>query len=300
MPRHVEPGVGEGRGPEERADQVVGLEADHRGDARRAVPVLERPPSGHGHRHQPGVGVEGVGVADGEQERQVEDAVGVGVGRGRGRCHGRPPTGRRRPACRAPRRTRPRAGRCTGRPPRRSGWRSTSSKPSASARGATRSIGEVVASTDGQALGPVGLQRLEGPGLDQVDQGLHRPLARPSGGLGRAAPHVSGRGPGQTDGGDRLPEPVVEAVQEALAGEVTALRQYPLRHHGLWSTGPLADRSRVRSRSTKTAAGGCGHAHTLPPVHTGREPAHRKDPRPGRGKGTARGGRRSLRTDSTR
>ena len=295
---HVEPGVGEGLGPEERAHQVVGLQADHRRDARRAVPVLERPPAGQGHRHQPGVGVEGVGTTDGEQERDVEDAVGVGVAVGRGRRRGRPPTGRRRPACPSPQ---------TNPPVQPAG---------VAAVGLAVAGGDHVvearaprpggppgrAATWWPARWPVprpgGRPAPRGPRAGPGRSGPPRPACRPAGWPRPSDPASAGRGPGQADEGHGLAERVVEAVQETArraAGGPPA--STPSATMASWNTGPLADRISVRSRSTKTApvasampspyrrrpATGPGQR----PQRAGRRPD--RLPAPGRGKGTTGG-----------
>ena len=171
---------------------------------------------------------------------------------------------------------------------------------------------------DPEALGSVGLEGFEGPGLDQVDEGLDGALAGPAGGVGRPAPHVPGGGPGQPDGGQRLPEPVVEPVQEALAGDVAPFAEDPLGHHGLLHHGPAGrpeecaveideHRTGLRSHATRyRPTSGSGRASwpgdRLVPAGSDVTPGPGRRGRsvPGRGKGTARGGRRSLRTDSTR
>ncbi len=222
---------------------MVRLEADQRGDARSPVPVLDRPPPGQGHRRQPGIGVERVGMADGVEQGEVEDAVGVGVRGGEVDARlARPPTGRRR-ACRCPRRTDRRDGRCSARPDSRSGWRSP-----------RRNRGHRPAARPGRPArwwrGPTArpsarwpASAAEGPGLDQIGERLDGPLAGPPGGVDRAAPHDPGRGPGQADEGDRLPEPVVEAVDEAVPGQAPPRWQDPFGHHGL-----LQDRAAGRAQ----------------------------------------------------
>ena len=80
---------------------------------------------------------------------------------------------------------------------------------------------------------------------------------------------TAGRRPGQRDEGHRLAEPVVEAVEKAVAGQVRPAAGTPSATMAGWNTGPLADRSRVRSRSTNTAPGAAA-CPTLPPARPGR------------------------------
>ena len=140
------------------------------------------------------------------------------------------------------------------------------------------------------ALGPVPGQDLEGPRLDQVDQGPDGLLARPAGAFGGPVAHDGGRGPGQTDEGHRLTEPVVEPVHQAVPGEVASGDRTPSASMAWWKTGPLADRISVRSRSTKTApVPGVG----MPSRYRRSDaPGHRSEPEtaPDAGKGVARGG----------
>ena len=149
------------------------------------------------------------------------------------------------------------------------------------------------------ALGPVGGQHLEGPGLDQVHQGLDGPLAGPAGGLRRPVAHDRGRGPGQADEGDRLAEPVVEPVHEAVPGQVAPGRQHPLGLHGLVEDGPAGRPDQGAVQIDEDGTGGSDMPSRYRRAGTDAEDRgtswHRRRDRwteiaPGRGKGTARGG----------
>ncbi len=107
-------------------------------------------------------------------------------------------------------------------------------------------------------------EHLERPGLDQVDQGLDGPLARPAHRLGRTAAHDLGRGAGQPDEGDGLAEAVVEAVEEAFPGQVPPGREHPLGHHRLVEDGTTGRPDEGPVEIDEDGAAGIGHRLTLP------------------------------------
>ena len=150
------------------------------------------------------------------------------------------------------------------------------------------------------ALAAVCGQRLEGPGLDEVHERLDGALPRPPGGLCGPVAHGRGRGPGQADEGDRLTEPVVEPVHEAVPGQVAPRREHALGLHGLVEDGSTGRPDQGPVQIDEDGTGG-RHALTLPPAGGARATAGRVDAKrpPDAAKGPP-GGRRSLCTDSTR
>jgi hypothetical protein len=74
----VEAGVREELGTEERPQEAGGLEAHQLGHSRGQVEVPYGPPAEERGDAEARVRVDGVRMADGREEREVEDAVGVG------------------------------------------------------------------------------------------------------------------------------------------------------------------------------------------------------------------------------
>ena len=249
--------------------------------------MVERPAQRHGYRDQSQIGVDRVGMAHRVKERQVEDAVGVGIrGAQLAAVIGGPLTG-----CRALAHTPDEAAVEPARVPPVGLLVAGGDHPVE-----TEGVGEGSHQVGGRSRRederttrlPVGREGLERERLDEVDERFDRPFAGPTGPVRRAASHDRRGGPGQCDEGYRLPEDVVEPVEQPVTGQVPAFVDDPFGLHRVVEDRPAR---RADERAVEVDEDGTpllAHALTLP-IAFRAAGGHGARFGPGRGEGTAGG-----------